>query len=338
MRSWVRIGVTALFVGVLPVPVAAAMPLSGWGATQKVDEIPGNSSELNTAAVDGCPIQAPNGLSLYLASNRPGGLGGLDIWVARRASRDVPFGAPENLGTPVNSAADDFCPTPVRGNGLYFVSRRTTTESCGLGDIYRTRFNRVHGWREPEQLACAPAGPNTALDEQGPSLVKVDETTLLYFSSSSPSVPGDIFVSERGADGRFGPASPVAELNGSANDIQPNVRKDGREIVFSSNRTGSQGQDIWASTRDDVDDPWSPPTNLGGAVNTEAAETRPSLSWDARTLYFGRAPGPEGGSDIYRATRQKFDDSDDDDSDADDSDADDSDDDDSHDDDSHDDD
>jgi hypothetical protein len=41
-------------------------------------------------------------------------------------------------------------------------------------------------------------------------------------------------------------------------------------------------------------------------VNTAAAETRPSLSWDARTLYFGRAPGPEGQSDIYVTNRDKL--------------------------------
>jgi hypothetical protein len=42
---------------------------------------------------------------------------------------------------------------------------------------------------------------------------------------------------------------------------------------------------------------------LGDAVNTTAGESRPSLSWDARTLVFGRAPGPEGSSDIYISTR-----------------------------------
>jgi hypothetical protein len=49
--------------------------------------------------------------------------------------------------------------------------------------------------------------------------------------------------------------------------------------------------------------------NLGGAVNTAAAETRPSLSRDAQRLYFGRAPGPEGMNDIYVATRDKLDES-----------------------------
>jgi WD40-like Beta Propeller Repeat len=96
---------------------------------QKVDEIDGNNSELNTAFPDGCPIQSPDGLSLYMATNRPGGGQGLlDIWVARRETVDSPFGPPENLPAPINSAADDFCPTPVRGEGLFFVSRRTTDE------------------------------------------------------------------------------------------------------------------------------------------------------------------------------------------------------------------
>jgi hypothetical protein len=41
-------------------------------------------------------------------------------------------------------------------------------------------------------------------------------------------------------------------------------------------------------------------------VNTTAAETRPSLAGGAETLLFGRAPGPEGMSDIYMATRDEL--------------------------------
>jgi WD40-like Beta Propeller Repeat len=308
MSRWIK---PAVAVAIVAVVGSMAMPadaahFSAWAPAQKVDEIAGNSPELNTPVMDGCPIQSPQSLSLYLASNRPGGLGGLDIWVAHRESTDAPFGAPVNLGAPVNSAADDFCPTPVRGGGLFFVSRRTTAESCGLGDIYFARLNPVHGWVAPEHLACAPEGPNSSLDEMGPSYVEIDGQALVYFSSSSASVPGDIYVSERLADASFGPAAPVSALNSAGNDIQPNVRKDGREIVFSSNHShpGAQGgQDLYVSTRESIDDAWSAPVNLGAAVNTGAAETRPSLSWDARTLLFGRAPGPEGMSDIYLATR-----------------------------------
>jgi hypothetical protein len=97
----------------------------------------------------------------------------------------------------------------------------------------------------------------------------------------------------------------VAELNdAAANDIQPNVRKDGREVVLSSNRLGTLGsQDVWVATRARLGDPWSSPVNLGSAVNTGASETRPSLSWDALTLLFGRTPGPEGSGDIYVSSR-----------------------------------
>lgn len=307
MRRLIKLAFAVAIVIVASVAtIAYAMHLSAWEPAQKIDEIAGNSAELNTPFLDGCPIQSPDGLSLYLASNRPGGLGGLDIWVAHRQSTDAPFGAPENLGEPINSAADDFCPTPVRGDGLFFVSRKTTGESCGLADIYFTRLNPAQGWAEPEHLACAPAGPNSVLDEMGPAYVEVGGQALLYFSSSSASVPGDIYVSERLADGSFGSASPVGELNSAGNDIQPNVRKDGRELVLSSNHPypGAQGgQDIYVSMRESVDDPWSAPVNLGTAVNTGAGETRPSLSWDAQTLLFGRAPGPEGMSDLYLATR-----------------------------------
>jgi len=304
-------GKRAIAGGVLALVVLAlAGSAFAWSAAQKVDTINGNSSELNTPSLDGCPIQSPDGLSLYMASNRPGGRGGLDIWVATRSSTSAPYGAPQNLGEPVNSAADDFCPTPVGKNGLFFVSREVLPGACGQGDVYFTHRTGAT-WAEPERLLCAPAGPNSTLDEQGPSWVdpsgKLRGRKMLYFSRSSvtPSVAGEIFASERENGARFGPATAVTELNdATANDIQPNVRADGLEVVFSSSRSGGLGaQDVWASTRAAVGDPWSAPVNLGSAVNTAAAETRPSLSRDGKQLLFGRTPGPEGSGDIYVTTR-----------------------------------
>jgi Tol biopolymer transport system component len=131
--------------------------------------------------------------------------------------------------------------------------------------------------------------------------VRADGRRLLYFSSGP-----DIFVSERsGWD--FGPAVAVAELNNASSDIQPNVRKDGLEVVFASNRRAGTDQDIYVATRESIDDPFSTPVNLGDAVNTtDRNETRPSFSWDAQTIYFGRTPGPEGSTDIFLTTRDKL--------------------------------
>lgn len=299
----------ALVPGGLGIATAAGPHFDGWATAQKIDELTANHVDMNSGDVDGCPAQSPDGLRLYMASNRPGGHGLLDIWVATRQHRGDPWGAPQNLPAPINSPADDFCPTPIEGDGLLFVSRRTLAGvTCGLGDIYMTRRNPAQGWSAPEHLACAPAGPNSALDEQGPSYVQ----DQLYFSRSSMAVLGELFVSRKQGDG-FGPASPIVELNDpTANDIQPNVRKDGRELVFSSNRAdGFGGQDIWVSTRPSVDDPWSTPVNLGPAVNSVLGESRPFLSSDAQQLLFGRAgptgtgEGGKGASDIYVTTRQR---------------------------------
>ena len=293
------------------VGVAVALAAASWGTAQKIDTVNGNHQDINTPSLDGCPIQSPDGLSLYVASNRPGGKGGLDIWLATRSSPTAPWGAPQNLGEPVNSAADDFCPTPVGKAGLFFVSREALPGACGQGDIYYTRRTTAGVWVEPERLLCAPAGPNSELDEQGPSWVdvsgKLRGKKLLFFSrgSASPAVAGELYVSERENGARFGTASAVTELNDpTANDIQPNVRADGLEVVFSSNRSGTLGaQDVWVATRASLGDRWSAPVNIGAEVNTAAAETRPSLSRDGKQLLFGRAPGPEGSSDIYVTSR-----------------------------------
>ena len=307
VRVFVALALLAVFA-----PAAQAMEFSPWATAVNAESVLGTSAELNTPSdQDGCPIQSPDGLSLYMASTRPGGKGGLDIWVAQRESRDAPWGPPENLPEPINSPSADFCPTPIRGGGLFFVSRRVTPGvTCGMGDIYLTRLNPGQGWETPQHLGCEwDGGPNSALDEQGPSYVKTGGPTL-YFSSgipSGPTVSGDIYKSERHGDGSFGPPEPVTSLSSPSVDIQPNVRHDGREVVLASNRTGTLGaQDLWVATRKGPNGPWSTPVNLGAAVNrAEFSETRPSLSWDGTTLYFGRAlPTDALTSDIFVTTRE----------------------------------
>ena len=296
------------FVGVVTLTfgsLVSAQHYGHWSVPINMETIPGTSSEFNTAFNDGCPYQSPDGLSLFMASNRPGGLGGQDIWVARRNSKDGPFGAPENLGAPVNSPQDDFCPSPVRGHGLYFVSARPS--GCGgtaNADIYFTRLKRGV-WQEPQNLGCdinSPAG------EASPSYFEDDSgNAYLYFSSNRTGgfEPGgtdsDIYFSLN-----FGTAQLASGLNTAADDFRPNVRKDGREIVFDSNRAGGLGGfDIYTSSRESITDDWLAPINLM-MLNSASNETRASLSWDGLQLVFGsNRPGGEGMSDIYVTTREK---------------------------------
>jgi Tol biopolymer transport system component len=284
--------------------IVSAKHFGDWGAPVNAESIPGTSSELNTTANEGYPILSPDGLSLYLVSDRPGGMLGLDIWVSSRASTDDPWGAPENLGLPVNSNANDWSPTPVPGHGLFFVSTRTG--GCGLDDIYFTRFKNG-AWEEPQNVGCQI---NSTAFDFGPSYFE-DESgnAILYYSSNrtggfeAGGSDQDIYFSVN-----FGPAQLAPGLNTALNDVRPYVRKDGREIVFDSNRLGGFGLlDIYTASRATTADQWSTPTNLGPLINSTANDARPTLSRDGLTLFFGsNRGGGDGLSDIYTSTREKL--------------------------------
>lgn len=281
----------ALLAAVAAAGAADAVQQGPWQAAQPVVEV-------NGPATEGCPIESPDGTQLFIMSTRGAG-GDQDIWVASRDDTDQPFGAPEELPAPVNSSANDFCPTPLRGKWLLFVSDRGGvdahgTTACGAGDIYLTRRSPATGdWSAPRNLGCvADGGPNGPGSEFGPSLVETDAGTQLYFSSGGAmgSHTQDIYVSNRRADGTFGARTLVAALATANDDAMPNIRKDGLEMVFTSNRPGGFGAfDIWSASRADASDDWGTPVNLGAAVNGAGPETRPSLSWQADRLYFGRS-------------------------------------------------
>jgi len=300
----------ALLVGVLAVtPVLAAPSFSSWGPALSLESVPGTSSELNTPFLDGCPMLSRDEQQLYIASNRPDGLGGLDIWVAERASPDGPFGAPVNLGAPINSPYNDFCPSPLRdGQGFMFVSNRPDPDACGGDDIYLTRRHPVDGWEDPVNLGCEV---NSSANEAGPVLSFAEPgPPTLYFSSTRAGGLGgsDLYLSRKADSWSFDPAEPVSSVNSAYDDMQPSVRQDGRELVFASNRPGGQGGfDIWSASRDSIATDWSALVNLGPNVNSAANETRPSLSWEGTTLLFGsNRPGGEGISDIYYTTRDRI--------------------------------
>lgn len=78
------------------------------------------------------PAVSPDGRWLYFASDRPGGLGGKDIW---RVSLADSLRLPENLGERINTPGDEMFPFVRDDSTLYF-------SSDGLGgygalDIYR---------------------------------------------------------------------------------------------------------------------------------------------------------------------------------------------------------
>jgi len=68
-------------------------------------------------------------------------------------------------------------------------------------------------------------------------------------------------------------------VNTASEDSKPNVRRDGREIVFDSTRAGGLGGfDIWTASCGSSNDDWLSPVHLDAPINSAANETRASLS------------------------------------------------------------
>jgi WD40 repeat protein len=253
-------------------------------------------------------------LSLYFSSDRPGGFGSQDIWVSQRTSVDAPWGEPQNLGSSINSAAQEFSPSfSPDDRCMFFPSGRPG--GFGRQDIYMTcRLNATDdfGWQTPVNL-----GPsiNTSSLESDPFYF-VDPNSgeaTLYFTTgragvSNPRVPGgfllDIYQSTQKADGSFAPAVLNKELSSPYDDRHMSIRSDGLLLIFTSDRPGGVGGlDLWASTRRDTHEPWGEPVNLGPPVNSEADERGAALTNDDVTLLFSSdRAGGFGQGDLWMTT------------------------------------
>jgi len=96
----------------------------------------------------GDPWLSNDGNYLYFASDRPGGMGGLDLWRSRREGGS--WGAPENL-TEINTEVDERSPRFDVNGGFYFASNR----SGGAGglDLYSCAIINDGHFATPVRMA-----------------------------------------------------------------------------------------------------------------------------------------------------------------------------------------
>ena len=183
-----------------------------------------------------------DGKTLYFSSNRPGGFGRSDLYVATRLSTNHPWGAAESLGPLINTELFEGFPTPTAdGNTLYFD--RGTAPGSPDEDIWvTTRANPQEPWSIPERLPPPVNGPSA---DVSPS-ISTDGLTL-YFASQRPGNIGlqDIWVARRtdvalpwGPPENLGP-----RVNAPASlTYAPFISINGRSLSFSSTRPGGFGQ------------------------------------------------------------------------------------------------
>jgi hypothetical protein len=104
-----------------------------------------NSKDLETSA----SISA-DGNTLFFTSNRPGGMGGLDLYMSRKLP-DGNWGTPQNLRLINTPFDEDFPQLSNDGNTLYFSSNGLP--GMGGNDIYHSIWNpETNEWSKPENM------------------------------------------------------------------------------------------------------------------------------------------------------------------------------------------
>jgi len=201
---------------------------------------------VNTEHEDLGPEPSADGQSLYFYSDRPGGLGGYDIWVTHR-NRDG-WQEPISVGPLVNSEFNDYGPaiTPD-GKTLYFSSNRPQPDDREKSDpnawpamIREDLFHRDydlyaaavtdHGFGEAETMTSL----NSPYNEGAPAVSSFGD--FLYFASDRPGGEGgfDLYRSRR-LRGEHRPAENLGRpVNTKANELDPGLGLGGYALFFSS--------------------------------------------------------------------------------------------------------
>jgi len=155
---------------------------------------------INTEAKEMFPYAVEN--ALYFSSNRPMGLGGLDVY--KSDGTNETFGVGVNLGEPINSNRDDFSYIiDASGEQGYFASNRKGGK--GDDDIYSFKsipnFNAIVGSVASESSGIPLEETNITLyDKDGIFLSKaVSDTTGRYvFKNLNPSTGYTLVATKNG--------------------------------------------------------------------------------------------------------------------------------------------
>jgi photosystem II stability/assembly factor-like uncharacterized protein len=153
---------------------------------------------VNTESKEEYPAISPDGRRLYFTSDRDGGVGGKDIWVAERSG--AMWDTVYNLGPPINTPNEETRPfESFDGQRLYFSNQhgepRAEGSYGGPGDIYVAIWSGS-GWGEV-QLVAAPV--NNDLVACSP-VESFDGSEIWFGSEAWEGARGDedIWVARRG--------------------------------------------------------------------------------------------------------------------------------------------
>ena len=247
---------------------------------------------VNTSSDDALPCMSTDGLSLYFSSNRAGGYGGPDLWMTTRETTSDPWGEPVNLGSTVNSSADEAFPSiSADGLELYFSEFRVYRPGgYGYGDIWVTKRPTTDDpWGTPVNLGDTVNG----WYQDGGQFISADGLTLFFGSNPRPGGLGadDIWMTRRATDSDpwCEPVNLGPPVNSPFKDGMPSFSANGSTLYYFSDRPGGSGDyDLWQASV-------IPIVDFNGDEITDLADLVMLIdNWDTDNMLYDIGPMPWG--------------------------------------------
>jgi outer membrane protein OmpA-like peptidoglycan-associated protein len=153
----------------------------GWSKPKNLGQ------RINSDFWDSAPSIAPDGNSIYFASNRPEGYGGIDIYVSFKNEKGY-WEEAINLGPTINTKGDDQTPFIHADNqSLYFSSNGRV--GFGGSDIYVSRKKIDGNWTTPVNLGY----PINTYDNEG-SIAVASNGATAYIASDRSDTRGELDI------------------------------------------------------------------------------------------------------------------------------------------------
>jgi outer membrane protein OmpA-like peptidoglycan-associated protein/tetratricopeptide (TPR) repeat protein len=168
---------------------------------------------INTPFWESQPSISADGRTIYFASNRPNGLGGIDIWYVQFDNGK--WSEARNLGAPINTRWDDQTPFIHADNATLFF---TSEGHAGMGgkDLFLSRKLTDSTWNTPENLGY----PINTKENEGTLAVGLNGK-LAYFGRATKADLYDIFTFELYEKIRPAPVTYVRATVRDATDKTP---------------------------------------------------------------------------------------------------------------------
>lgn len=184
------------------------------------------SDAINSSFMENSITISPDKQLLFFASNRPGGYGGIDIYVSEKDKKGN-WSKSKNLGPMINTKFDEEGPfIDYDGKTLYFSSMGR--KGMGGHDIFKSEFDSVAGeWTEPVNLGYPINTPDNDI-----YFVSTQDGKRGYYASVRTDGMGytDIYmvsIPDMGKDvNRQASAQEDLQENITANERRTDIKKD----------------------------------------------------------------------------------------------------------------